>query len=516
MSRIKKFSRNLAASYLQLGFNAVFTLVSIPLILHYLPKAEFGLWAVLTQLIGYVSLIDFGMTSATARLMVDHKDQRGTNDYGSLIKTAFLVSLVQGVIIFISMVVAAPLLALVMKIDNGYEQTFINLMRLQGLIVAFSFTMRPLAQILYAHQRSDLTSLNEIVSLMCQLLLLWIFLKMGMGIYSFVYAGGFYAMIGPAVLFWHCRRLDFWPHQNQKGQASWKIFREIFAYGKDVFLMGLGYQLTMASQTIIVARTLGLDAAAAWAVGTKMFNLIIPLMARPFGAALPGLYEMLARGETVRLRDRFKDMVVLTASLGALLGVAFALCNSLFIHVWTGGKISWPPLNDALMGGWVFLISLTTTHANFVTVTKQIGGMRYVFFLEGCCFVLLASLVGARWGLPGVIATSLLCNILFSYLYSLHRSQVYFHCDWSEILIDWVRPSWQLLLIFVPLAAVIWFLGADLPPLWRLAMNSLLVAIVGGGLFFRTGLPPGLISDLNTRLPRPASRLFRFFIPCKS
>ncbi|MEI9863108.1 MAG: hypothetical protein WDN00_00825 [Limisphaerales bacterium] len=77
MSRIKKFSRNLATSYLQLGFNAVFTLVSIPLIFHYLPKSEFGLWAVVTQLIGYVSLVDLGMTSATARLMVDHKDQRG-------------------------------------------------------------------------------------------------------------------------------------------------------------------------------------------------------------------------------------------------------------------------------------------------------------------------------------------------------------------------------------------------------------------------------------------------------
>ena len=67
--------------------------------------------------------------------------------------------------------------------------------------------------------------------------------------------------------------------------------------------MGLGYQLTMASQTIIVTRTLGLDATAAWAVGTKMFNLIVSAHVPAFGAALPGLYEMLVRGETRRLRD---------------------------------------------------------------------------------------------------------------------------------------------------------------------------------------------------------------------
>ena len=516
MSRLKNFSRNLATGYLQLGVNAVYSLVSIPLILHWLPKAEFGMWVVLVQLMGYISLVDLGMTSAVARLLVDHKDQRGADGYGSLIKTAFLVSLVQGVIIFTVIALTAPLLASLMKIPAESGPMFVNLIRLQGVIVAFSFAMRPLAQILYAHQRADISTLNEIVSQICQLVLLWVFLAAGIGIYSFVYAGAFYGLVGPGILFWHCRRLGFLPQKNQRGRASWNIFKELFAYGKDVFLMGLGAQLTMASQTIIVSRALGLEAAAAWAIGTKMFNLIIPLMCRPFGAALPGLFEMLARGETGRLRARFKDMVVLTASLGALLGGAFALCNSLFIHVWTGGKITWSPLNDVLLGGWVFLISLTTTHANFVTVTKHIGGMRYIFFLEGCCFVLLASLVGSHWGLPGVIAASLLCTTLFSGLYSLHRSRIYFHCGWLELIIGWVRPSWQLVLIIVPLAAVTWFMGAGLPPLWRLLLNGLLAAIAGGSLFLRFGLPPELIMDMSSRLPRPAIRLLRLFIPCGS
>ena len=45
MSRLKNFSRNVATSYLQLGVNVVYSLLSVPLILHWLPKAEFGLWA---------------------------------------------------------------------------------------------------------------------------------------------------------------------------------------------------------------------------------------------------------------------------------------------------------------------------------------------------------------------------------------------------------------------------------------------------------------------------------------
>ena len=47
---------------------------------------------------------------------------------------------------------------------------------------------------------------------------------------------------------------------------------------------------------------------------------------------------MLARKETERLKDRFKNLVGLTASLGIFLGVVYALCNSLFVGIWTAGK----------------------------------------------------------------------------------------------------------------------------------------------------------------------------------
>jgi len=42
MSRLKNFSRNVTASYLQLGVSVVYALVSVPLILHWLSPAESG------------------------------------------------------------------------------------------------------------------------------------------------------------------------------------------------------------------------------------------------------------------------------------------------------------------------------------------------------------------------------------------------------------------------------------------------------------------------------------------
>lgn len=64
MSRLKNFSRNVATSYLQLGVNVVYSLVSVPLILHWLSNSEFALWGLLVQLMSYIALVDLGLTSA--------------------------------------------------------------------------------------------------------------------------------------------------------------------------------------------------------------------------------------------------------------------------------------------------------------------------------------------------------------------------------------------------------------------------------------------------------------------
>jgi O-antigen/teichoic acid export membrane protein len=489
MSRLKNFSRNLAASYAQLGVNVVYSLVSIPIILNWLPKAEFGIWAVLVQFMGYMSLLDLGMTAAVGRLLVDHKDERANGNYGSLVKTAMLVSFTQSLIILAVLIGGAPLLASLMNIPPEYRHTFIALMRLQGLLVAFNFSLRPLGMMLFAHQRMDLQYYSDIFCLLAQLGLLVLFLDRGLGIFSFVYANAITALVTPFYFYWNCRRLKFLPHGCEWGKYSRRQFREVFWFGKDIFLMGLGSQLGMASQTIVVTRSFGLEQAAAWSVGSKAFNLMVPLMGRALMAALPGLYEINARGEEAKLRARFREVVVLVASLGALFAVSIALCNSMFVHFWSRGKISWSPWSDLLLGIWIFILSMTTTHINFVNVTKQIGGMRYMLIVEGVCFVAMAFFLIPYWGIPGMILSSIVTTVLFTYQYSLRRTARYFGANFLELAYGWMRPCLAQVALLGICGLLLWHATRGLPMAWRLVIHAAFTASMGGLLLLKLGIP---------------------------
>ena len=95
MSRFKRFAHALLSGYVLLGANMVYTLASVPLALHYLSKAQFGLWALVTQVAGYVALVDFGLSASASRVLIDHKDQRASGNYGSMVQTGALVGLTQ-------------------------------------------------------------------------------------------------------------------------------------------------------------------------------------------------------------------------------------------------------------------------------------------------------------------------------------------------------------------------------------------------------------------------------------
>jgi hypothetical protein len=513
MSRLKNFSRNLAASYLQLGVNVIYTLVAVRLVWNWLPlpEAQLGIWALLGQMIAYITLVDLGMTAALSRLLVDHKDDRANGDYGAMIKTAFMVSAVQGVCIVAITSLAAPLLGALMqhKIPAGQMGLFVTLMRTQGIITAFGFSFRPLSLMLYAHQRTDLQSISDVLNMVVSLGWLVLFLMKGCGIYSYVYANALTVPVGPLFLFWNCWRLGFLPKAGEPGRASWKLFTGMFDYAKDIFLLNLGFQLQMASQAIVVFNALGSAQAAMWVVGSKMFSLVEPLMSRPYGAALPGLFEMTARGELEHLKRRYRGVVLLTASWGAFLAASFILCNNLFVHVWTSGKTEWSPTNDLLLGLWLLLLSHQTTHRTFVNVTKQIGGMRYVLFVEGLAFLVIGFLAGRQWGVPGMVATSIGCTLACTYQYSVRRSCQYFQLSFKEVAFDWVRPSLKLAASLAVLVGVVWCLTGRLPVFWRLAVHVALAGTLGGWLFLRLGLEPGMLEEAGRRLPERAARLLQ-------
>jgi O-antigen/teichoic acid export membrane protein len=461
------------------------------------------------SLVGYLSLIDAGMSGSTARLFIDHKDDRDGGHYGSLIKTGWLVSLVQGAIILVTGLVFANSFARLLAIPAELQSEFIHLVYLQCGVVALSFATRIFNLILSAHQRMDLVNYAGILSLVVNFVGLWLFFHFGFGVISLAWAGLCATVVIVVCQWLACARFKLFPGRGGWGKASWLHFKEIFAFGKDVFLISVGTQLIMASQSIIITRMLGLKTAAAWSVGTKVFNLISQAIWRISDMSGSAFAEMVVRGEIARLRERYRAMVILTASLSGFAAVSFVQCNSLFIPLWLNNEIVWPMTNDLLLGVWMIALAVLHCHSTFVLLTKKVGFMRYVYFVEGMGFVSLSLLVARGGGLPAIITCSIVCSTCFSGAYGVWRISRYFNFSLREVAWGWLRPMVKVLLLYVPLAALAWWTLMPLPGMLRLGFNAVMAGSLGFYLFLRHGISSAFQKEMLERVPRRINPILR-------
>ncbi len=510
MSRFRRAMFGALSSYLQLGASAVYSLASIPLALHYLSKERFALWAVSTSIGAYLNLVDFGMSTSVARLLIDYKDQRGGRVYGSLILTGWLVLFVQGFLLLAICFASGPWLATLVDIPADLRREFIVLMYWQGVYLGVTFALRIFGNLLYAHQRLDLINYTQTAMVGVWLALLWWFFDLGCGVLSPLWSGLVGVIMIFTVQFYMCLRLGLFPHSGEWGRPSWAHFRELFGYGKDLFLVALGGQMILASQTMIITRRLGLESAAIWAVGTKAYNMLSQVTWRIYDSSAAGLAEMLARGERVLLLERYRTVVIVSASFAGFCAVCYALCNSAFVTVWMHGKIAWPPFNDLLLGAWLILSAVVHSHSSLILLTKDLRFMRYIYFVEGAAFVGLAIVLARVGGLPAIIGSSILCSITFTFAYGTRRIARLFGLPLHEVAWHWLAVMWGVVWRWAPVAAVAWFVTRPLPPLARLILMALVCGTVGIVLFIRYGVPAQLRDELIQRFPAFAKPLSRF------
>jgi O-antigen/teichoic acid export membrane protein len=397
-------------------------------------------------------------------------------------------------------VILSALGGLLLHIPADLQRNFLWLMIGQSVLLALSFAGRIFGSLLLAHQQPAISCYGAAVLFFVNLAGMWAGLAAGWGVYSFLIGQAAMTLGNILVNVLGCVWLDLFPKRGEWGATSWSRFQELFTFGRDSFLMGVGWQFISASQTILLTRFLGLETAAVWNVCTRIYTMTTMLVWRIFDFSTPALAEMIVRGERDRLLRRFREITVFSAGLSIVGGTLLAVCNGSFVWLWTGGKIHWWPVNDLLLAILCFVATALRPHVTLATQTKRFGFLRFIFLVEGLVFVGLNLLAHEVSSMTTMLTFSILCTLSFSLPYVLWRTRDYYGLSWRE-LAEWYRPTWRLTLWLVPAAIAIWWLAHGLPASWQLTVNLLLTGLWGGVMLLRHGLGKPLQTEIIGKTP---------------
>lgn len=499
--RLRIFAGGVAAGYAALIANAFYSFASIPLALHYLGDEHFGLWSLVMTICGYLALIEFGLNTAFARLLIDRKDDSSSNAYGSLIKTLCLVQFAQAAIVLIVATASGSFLADALKIAPALHAEFRHLIFLQGSVVAFNFATRVFSLLLYAHHRQDIANTFQAIVFFIALGVQWLCFRAGFGTTSLVVSNAVAAVVLSGSCAFAAKQLQLLPARGNWGKISRSNFSALFSLGGDIFLITLSTQVLLGAPILIVTHQLGLAAAAVWSVAMRAFTLVIQLCWRPFDTTFTHFSEMASKGHHEKLRDLFRTSVLVTFGICTAGAVGLAMSNRHLVSVLSHGRFVWPAVNDSLIAIWFLALTITRCHSYLIQAAKHPAGLRNVYLIEALCFIILGSILCKTIGGGGVLIASILCGLFCTAAYGTRWTARFLSVPWREIAFQWPAQS---VVFAVPL--IIAGLAANaLCPAWpapaRLLFTAAAVGIPGLLLFPRLALSRATRESLLLRVP---------------
>jgi O-antigen/teichoic acid export membrane protein len=497
MSRKRRFIFALGSGYVALVANIVYIALAIPLALSYLTKEEFGLWSVVLQITGYLGLLDLGVGQSVARLLIDSKDNINEGTYGSVLKTAFVVFAIQALIVSAFGFLGSHPVACLMHIPPSLMATFEALLQWQCLAAAVALLSKPFGYLqLWSHQRSDVGNFAAVAGFIVNFVFLWIGFKIGWRTFSLLLSSVAGLTLTTSVTALAALRLKLFPARGRWGALSWKQTREVFSFGRDLFVINLASQLISASQLILVSRLIGLDAAAVWSVCIKTYNMAQLVVFRIWDFSGAAFSEMIVRHEIGRFRRRLALVVALSAVGAGFFGILGAFGNRGFVNIWTSGKVGWDTWSDIAAAAYLFCFAVTRCYTGLIAVVKQIGNYKYISLLEGILVVAGSIALAPRLHFFGVLFSSLVANLLCSGAYGVFRVSRYFNSSIAEITFGWLKGVCLFIAAFALAAFCIFWLGNRFSGPLPFLITAGSAGLSGIVLAFFVGLPNEIRNEL--------------------
>ena len=424
-SRTKRFSVGILTGYSAIIVNVAYTLLSVPLALHFLGKEEFGLWALAQQVAGYFLLLDFGMSNAISRFYADCKDDVNSTEYKRLLATSIMVYAVQGGGIALGGIMFSWIAPEVFHIPDAISHSFQVTLLIISISSGVSVALRSIGGPIWSFQRMDVMHMLALSSLIINYCVLWLGFRAGWGIYSFALAGIPSVLLAPLVGFFVCRASGYYPKSGLSEKPSKELFWKIFNFGRDSLLLSLGQQMVNASQIMLISRTIGLDAAATFTIGVKIYSMAQQFISKILDSSAAGLTEIYVRGDHSRFRKRFWDILNISSLLGCAGAALLMLSNQSLLRIWTKGSINWPSSCDLVLA---LMLIFTTFSRCFTGIFGLVGNLRpirSIYFIEGIFFLLCSWYAAENFGIFGVLFTSLVIHIIVTLIKSIYCSRQY-------------------------------------------------------------------------------------------
>jgi O-antigen/teichoic acid export membrane protein len=370
--------------------NLAAALYLIPFLIHHLGDSWYGTWILIGSILGYFTLLDFGLFSAAERFVTLSFARDDHDEIKRILSTCLVLFSVAGLLALISVFILAAAIPVFIT-DPQLTRTAVVALVILAFDVALFFPGSLFNGIIVAHVRYDLAGLLQIGKIL---------LRTGLIIY---FVGQGYSIITLAIITLLTNTVERalkillakWLYPDLRvsirlfsGERALRYAR----YGFYSFVIEAADKIRFNTDIVIIAAILGTAPVTMYNIAARLVQYYMQGIISSINFMLPVFTKSIGEENYDLLRKHFIFSTKLSVILSVMLGGLIALLAEPFISLWIG-----PEYNDAalplaiLLAGVVFDLAQTPSSTLLFAADRHrfLAGITLVEAIANLCLSLV-------------------------------------------------------------------------------------------------------------------------------
>jgi O-antigen/teichoic acid export membrane protein len=464
-----------------------------PYIVEQLGDSSYGIFALVSTVIGYFSLLDLGLGNAVVKYVAEYagKDTEHTEEIVGVALSVFLVAGLIGVLIILSIakVLATDLLKIPPDLVNVAYHSFCAASL--GFFLTMLITL--FTAITNGLSRYDISSSAMAVMGMATTIGAVLLLRSGFGLIHLVWLNVLIPLL--VVIFYLMMTRHLMPGIAFRLRLKKATLKKILHFGMFAMLSRLTDVISSQVNLLVIGAILGVASVTYYVIPFTILNRLTNLLCRIGMVIFPAISELQGQNRQDTIRELYLTTSRIILSFSAAFMVPLLVFGVRFLHLWMDSEF-------AARGGLVLQIITAAVFLNLCTnvPTFVVNGLGHPK-VSGVAAICTASLFlilmfpGAMCGgIVGVALAQLISASVVTPLFIRYVNCKVLGLTLRQLLREsYLRPLLAAVLVAIPLLLV---------PQEHINNLFLLLAVMGAGscLYFLTALLLGVYQERERRV----------------
>ncbi|MEA5017310.1 MAG: oligosaccharide flippase family protein [Erysipelotrichaceae bacterium] len=324
-------------SYVVMGIGYLMSIVFTPFVLRILGQSEYGLYSLVTSVIAYLSILNFGFNSAYMRFYARLKVSNDDNKIAAL-NALFLI-------LFVIIGVLATSIGLILinnaktvfgnKLSLADLDKAILMMKFLLINVFFSFINTIFINYIVALERFVYQKMVQIIVAIVNPFLILPIIFLGFGSFGMVVVTTITNIIAVVCNFYYCRKVFDMRFAFKIIDLS--LIREITIFSFFIFLYSIVKQINWNVDKLIVGHIIGIDEVAIYTIAAQFNAYLIEISMAISYVFIPRINKIIANNENdAYLSELFIKVGRIQFAFVTLTILGFIVFGRTFINAWAG------------------------------------------------------------------------------------------------------------------------------------------------------------------------------------